>query len=68
MKIKNGFRFRITKNNYNGEVTAIDTSNKIATIAFFDNNNHMYGMYSVYISTIINNLETGAYEELKKGE
>lgn len=43
MKIKNGFSFRIVKNNYTGEVISIDINNKIATVAFFDNEGFIIG-------------------------
>lgn len=62
MVIKCGFTFTITKNNYTGEVISIDINNKITTCAFFDNEGFLYGIYSVYVDTIKNNLKTGAYK------
>lgn len=67
MKIKCGFSFLIAKNYYTGEVISIDINNKIATCAFFDNDGYLYKICDVYVSTIKNNLETGKYEELRKG-
>lgn len=67
MKIKCGFSFLILKNHHTGVVYSIDINNKIAHVAFFDNDGYLYKICDVYISTIKNNLEAGIYEELRKG-
>lgn len=66
MKIKCGFSFLITKNNYTGEVINIDINNKITRCAFFDNEGYLYKICDVYVSTIENNLEAGRYKEIKR--
>lgn len=62
MIIKNGFTFTITKNNYTGVVNSIDIMNKIAHVAFFDNDGYLYLICDVYVDTIKNNLKAGAYK------
>lgn len=69
MDIKSGYTFLITKNNYTGYVAHIatdDFSNEVAIVMFFDTENFLYKICTVYVQTIINNLNDGTYKEIKR--
>lgn len=69
MKIKSGFEFLITKNNYTGHVlftTTDDFYKEVALVMFFNTDGSLYKICTVYIQTIINNLKDGTYKETKR--
>lgn len=69
MKIKNGFEFLITKNNYIGQIINIESdefNNNVATCLFFDNKGFFFKICKVYVQTIKNNLKDGTYKEIKR--